>query len=299
LSEAAAALAHSVVHRPYAFVLFGAYLVVATWHLGRRRVLWMSVAGYAIAWASESASIRWGIPYGRYRYLEDALEGDLLVLGVPFFDSLSYTFLAYFGWGTALLLASPVVRRRGLDVQIAETLERRRSPRVLLLSAWLATWLDVVVDPVAARGERWFLGKIYAYAEPGVHHGVPLSNYAGWFVTTLCIVSAYQAIDRAVGETPARGQRRVRAQGLLPALGYLAIAAFGIGVAFAIGEPALGVGGVLVQLPVSVWLAFRCFSPEARASAADIERTRRELPARPVDDSSGRGDYMPASERTR
>lgn len=265
LLHAPARLLHSLVHRPYAFALFGLFAVAATWHLGWQRWLWMTVAGYGIAWASELSSIHTGFPYGRYAYLDEALEGDLLVAGVPFFDSLSYTFLAYFSWATAIFLVCPVHVRGRFDVQVAETVEARRSWKVLLLAGWLMTWLDVVIDPVARLGERWFLGEIFEYEAQGAYFGVPLSNFAGWWLTGTAIVAGYQWIDRRSAQGPAAGERRVFAQGLIGPAGYLAVALFGIGVAFALGETRLALSGTLLQLPVWVWMARRIFHPAERA----------------------------------
>ncbi|MDH5698334.1 MAG: hypothetical protein OEZ41_00025 [Nitrospirota bacterium] len=39
----------------------------------------------------------------------------------------------------------------------------RTSWPVVGLTVILFTFLDVVIDPVALQGERWFLGKIYGY----------------------------------------------------------------------------------------------------------------------------------------
>jgi hypothetical protein len=56
--------------------------------------------------------------------------------------------------------------------------------------------LDVIIDPVALRGSRWFLGQIYGYPQPGVYFGVPISNFAGWFAMGFVLIWALQAIDR-------------------------------------------------------------------------------------------------------
>ena len=93
-------LLYSLVHRPYTFLLFALYALIATWHLGLFRWAAMTLAGFGIAWLSEFSSIHTGFPYGFYAYLDAALEGDLRLAGAPFFDSLSYSFLVYFSWTT-------------------------------------------------------------------------------------------------------------------------------------------------------------------------------------------------------
>lgn len=276
-------LAHSLIARPYAFAPFAVFLLLASWHLGLRRTLWMALVGYLIAWASEFSSIHVGFPYGLYHYRSDALRGDLCIFGVPFFDSLSYVFLAYFAWTSALLLVSPIVHRGGLDVQVAETRGRRRSFGVLLLSAWLMTWLDVVVDPVACRGDRWFLGQIHTYAVPGGYFGVPFTNFAGWFLVGNLIVFAYQRIDEHCdgGHSALdRLEQRVRAQALLGPAMYFAIVAFALVISYSIGELAMFWSGLFVQCPVLTWMIARIFDERQQATAAEIADTNRDLPRR-------------------
>ena len=54
----------------------------------------------------------------------------------------------------------------------------------------------MVIDPVALRGDRWFLGKIYYYPDPGLHFGVPFANYVGWAVVGLISLAIYFPLDR-------------------------------------------------------------------------------------------------------
>ena len=58
----------------------------------------------------------------------------------------------------------------------------RTSWSSLLLTATFLTVIDVIIDPVALRGDRWFLGRIYGYPDPGVYFGIPLMNFVGWAV---------------------------------------------------------------------------------------------------------------------
>ena len=52
--------------------------------------------------------------------------------------------------------------------------------------------LDIIIDPVALRGYRWFLGQIYGYPEGGVYFGVTISNFAGWFLVALVLIRVLQ-----------------------------------------------------------------------------------------------------------
>src|SRR6185369_8566428 len=161
--------------RPYVFAFFASYLLAAVLHLGWRKTVWFTISGYLIAFASEYSSINNGFPYGWYYYLDATRDRELWVAGVPFFDSLSYVFLAYCSYATALLVLSPVkaVKR---DLVSLETGTLRRSFSALLLGSLFQVFLDIIIDPVALQGNRWFLGQIYGYREAGTHFGVPLSN---------------------------------------------------------------------------------------------------------------------------
>ena len=77
LLEGADGLLHSLVHRPYTFLFFAIYALIATWHLGLFRWSAMTVVGFGIAWLSEFSSIHTGFPYGWYAYLDAGHESGL------------------------------------------------------------------------------------------------------------------------------------------------------------------------------------------------------------------------------
>ena len=51
--------------------------------------------------------------------------------------------------------------------------------------------LDLIIDPVALRGDRSFLGKLYYYPNGGLYFGVTIANFIGWFVVCLLILRVY------------------------------------------------------------------------------------------------------------
>lgn len=231
--------------RPYVFAFFAAYLLACVPHVGWRRTLTFTLAGYLIAFASEWLSINTGFPYGWYYYIDSTSSRELWVAGVPFFDSLSYVFLTYCSYSTALFILSPLKSWRWNLVTL-ETRAIRRSPAALILGAFLQTFLDIVIDPVALQGRRWFLGQIYGYGTNGIHFGVPLSNYAGWLLTSLCLVAAFQMIDaRRLADAPA-GIRSLPFRSLLGPILYLSVLLFNISVTFWIGERFMGLSSILI-----------------------------------------------------
>ncbi len=162
--------------RPYVFAFLALFLIAGGADLGWRRTLGFVAAIWPVAWLAEVSSTRIGIPFGLYHYTGTTRGRELYIADVPFVDSLSFTFLAY----AALCVARAAFGRR------------RPSRRALALSAGvLMMALDVVIDPLAVRGDRWFLGRMFYYPDGGVYFGVPLSNFAGWVIVGAVGVGMY------------------------------------------------------------------------------------------------------------
>jgi uncharacterized membrane protein len=241
----------TLVLRPYVFIFLGVYLWLATWHLGIGRTLIYLLGGYSVAWLSEFSSIYTGWPYGLYIYIPATRTQELWVLGVPFMDSLSYVFLSYASYSLALLLSAVRVRpREGGPVLEAGN----SSPATVFLAAVLFVTLDIIIDPLALRGYRWFLGQIYGYPEPGIYFGIPLSNFAGWFLVGIIMISLLQRLARWSPQAPwlSWGQRRFAGAAYLGAGLYLGVLLFNLSLTFYIGETLLGIVGVFIYLPVAV-----------------------------------------------
>jgi putative membrane protein len=218
----------TVVLRPYVFAFLLVFLVSASRDLGTGRALLFLVWGWGVAFVAEYASTRVGVPFGMYHYTELTRGVELYLSNVPFFDSLSFPFLAY---------ASFCLARRTLG-----TADRIA---VVWLAGGLMMLLDVVIDPLAVRGDQWVLGRIFYYPSGGIYFGVPLSNFAGWLVVGWVIVGGYVLASRATsGETPAEEKGSPGAGVLL----YFLVLVFNLGITLWIGEWRLFVAGILVQM---------------------------------------------------
>jgi putative membrane protein len=270
----------TVVLRPYVFVFLAVYLFAAVTRLGWRKTLAFTAAAWGIAYAAEFSSTRNGFPFGTYVYVDATRDRELWLANVPFFDSLSFTFLCYLGWALAVFLYAPLLCGPG-DFQVADTRDVRTSWRVLLTGAFLTTLLDVVIDPLTVRGDRWFLGRIYYYPGGGIHFGVPLSNYAGWFLVALAAIAVLQALDRR-SAWPATGVRHVPYAGLLEPALYLGIVVFNLAITLWIGERLLALLGALLYAPVVVLFLAHPLNPMRRAGSAELARHRRDFPASPL-----------------
>ncbi len=267
-----------LLYRPYVFVFFAIYLVTAVTRLGWRRTAWFTAIAYLVAFAAELSSTRNGFPFGLYHYIDVTRDRELWISNVPFWDSLSFTFLCYLGWRLGVLVYAPLAIAPGV-FQVAETRAIATSWRVAITGAVLMTWLDVVIDPLTVLGERWFLGRIYYYPEGGLYFGVPLSNFAGWFLVGLTTIRLYQLLERRAGpRLDSAGVRRLRLGGLLEPLLYCGILLFNLVLTFAIGEPLLGTIGMLLYIPIVVLAFAHPLNPRRHASADDLAAHARDYP---------------------
>ena len=246
-------LSGTVRLRPYVFAFFIVYLFGCSLQFGAMRAIFFAVAGWLIAWGSELSSIHNGFPYGAYYYIEKTAGIEMWIKGVPLMDSSSYVFLAFASYSTALLASSPL----GRPFVLLDTRRTRGLASVRALAALLFVTLDIIIDPLALRGDRWFLGKIYGYScgTAGTYFGVPISNFLGWAVVGYLMAWAFQALDGALYRL---GVKDYYGRGLPwrfmigPAL-YLSVLVFNLFITFYIGEANIGWAGVFITLPL-VWL---------------------------------------------
>lgn len=264
--------------RPYVFAFFAAYLLAGVLHLGWRAVLSFTVVGYLISFASELSSITTGFPYGWYYYLDTTSHRELWIAGVPFFDSLSYVFLCYCSYSTALFILAPL-RGWRWDLVPLETRALRRSFSVLLLGSLLQAYLDIIIDPVSLQGSRWFLGQIYGYQEKGHHFGVPLSNYLGWWlVSALMIYALQRLVSRPSGPEPPAGVRPLPGKALLGPLLYLSVIAFNLTMAVIIGEMTVAVTGLFIVVLPLVLSLIGIFRRVNRYRQEELAESLRDYP---------------------
>jgi uncharacterized membrane protein len=266
--------------RPYVFIFLAAFLFISVINFGVRTTLLFTVLTYAVSLACEWSSVHNGFPFGLYHYVDTTRSREIWIAGVPFMDSLSFTFLGFASYTVALLIASPLYRR-GLDWRVLDTWKIRRSPRVWLMAALFMVMVDMVVDPLSVRGDRWFLGKIFWYDPPGSHFGVPISNYLGWFFVAAIAVAMFQLLDgrlnrgvyKPVGALPAFPSRA-----LLGPMLYAGIVAFGIAMLFTIGAHEIAWASVFIYLPFAVLILHIVTRGESFGDEAAVARHLADFP---------------------
>jgi uncharacterized membrane protein len=266
----------TILLRPYFVAFLLAYFFACSLHLGLKRAMLFAVAGYCIAWASEFSSIHNGFPYGHYYYIPHTKGIELWILGVPFMDSMSFVFLSYASYSVALFALSPSIRPGGL--YLLENRKIRHSMKVRLLGALFCMGLDAIIDPVALKGDRWFLGQIYGYAEKGGYFGIPVSNFIGWFIVAFFLVYALQSIDRLLASKRVKDTFGARCFWRYlpgPAL-YVSVIIFNLSVTLIIGEYALFGADILMVLTPLVLLVLLLRTRRARFASREVFKAHLE-----------------------
>ena len=222
------------VLRPYVFGFLTAFLAAGAVDLGVRRTLLFAAWVGPLAWLAEFSSTRIGIPFGLYHYTGATRGQELFIANVPFMDCLSFTFLAYASFCLA---------------RVALARHRVPPPVLALVAGVLMMLLDVVIDPLAVRGDRWFLGRIFFYPDGGIYFGVPLSNFAGWVVVGTLGVGGYLTLTRRRGWNSATGGQPWPGIAL-----YYAVFGFNLVLTAWIGEWLLVMAGAMVHLATALVL---------------------------------------------
>ncbi len=224
----------TVQHRPYVVAFLFTFLILAALHIGIFRTLLWLVWGYGIAFLSEYSSIHNGFPYGLYHYVPKGFAGELALAGVPVWDSISYPFIAYASFATAWFLIEPHFLKFSIDPHVSPS----RPFAVVSLASLLMMLADVVIDPTANLGEKWFLGKVYFYPSGGPYFGVPLTNFAGWLLVGFIIIAGFQIMEKFIFVRcgfPVWGAKRFPFQALLGPAFYFGILGFMLAIQLWIG----------------------------------------------------------------
>jgi len=235
----------TVTLRPYVFAFLVGFIVAGVLDFGWRRTLVFLASVWPVALVAELSSTRTGFPFGLYHYTGLTRGRELFIADVPFIDSLSFVFLAYASFCLArIALAGRTVPRWAMALAAG----------VLMMA------LDIVIDPLAVLGDRWFLGRLFFYDQPGIYFGVPISNFVGWVIVGAVGVGVFLAVVKDHSGT------RVWPGVAL----YYAVLGFNLTMTILIGELLLAVIGATIHVvvAVSVWSIHRkpglAMSPQSR-----------------------------------
>jgi putative membrane protein len=150
-----------------------------------------------------------------------------------------------------------------------------------MMAALFMVMVDMVVDPLSVRGDRWFLGKIFWYDPPGPHFGVPISNYLGWFFVAAFAIAIFQLLDGSLNRGAAKPAGAIPAfpsRALLGPMLYAGIVVFGIAMLFAIGARDIAWASVFIYLPFAVLILHIVTRAESYGDADAIRRHLNDFP---------------------
>lgn len=253
-------LLKTVILRPYVFIFLAAFLLIGAHLTGWRRTGYFMIITWVVAFLCEFSSTRTGIPFGWYFYTGSTIGQELYIADIPFMDSLSFVFLLFSSYCMALAFLLPASRTGSVLIRMQFSLAARTGWPVVVLTTVFFTFIDIIIDPVTIRGDRWFLGKLYYYPDPGIHFGIPVANYIGWIIVGLLSLLLYLSVDRKVSAGLAQhhpdGESVTR--WVLMGCGlYYGVLVFNLAVTFWIGEALQGMTGLLIYLPLTVLLVLR------------------------------------------
>ncbi len=244
---AVALLWGTLVLRPYVFVFLAWFLVAGGLDLGWRRIVGFAAVLWPLAWLAEVSSTRTGIPFGFYSYTGATRGRELYLADVPLMDCLSFTFLAF----ASFCLARVALGQRDTGRWL-----------VAVAAGFFMMVLDLVIDPLAVRGGRWFLGQIFQYPDGGSYFGVPVSNFCGWWLVGAAGVGLFLTLGGGVAGRHA----------WLGVALYYAVLGFNIIMTAWLAEGRLLVAGLIVHVAIGAQVLYL-----VRRAA-----TRRELGTRRV-----------------
>jgi len=227
-------------------------------HLGWRRTAIYTIVAVTVGALAENGSVHIGFPYTHYTFNQHLRGKELFVGDVPLMVPLSYTFMAYFAFASGRLLASGPWRTRARHVW-----------HEWLLALVLAVWALWILDPVSRLGQKFYLGRVFAYRGPGFWFGLPLGSQLGFTLTAAVLLAVLFRLARDEPDRPVDGIRHhPHAIALLTykvQVFHLAI------VAFVIGADTIGGAAFLMWVPVAAMVAvyWSSLRPEHEAPAAD------------------------------
>lgn len=127
--------------------------------------------------AAEEIGLSMGVPFGRYHFTD--VMGPAL-FHVPILLGLAYIGVGYLSWTLARSITG----------------SRRAAP--FLAALIMVSW-DLSMDPVWSN-----LGHAWVWHDGGSYFGVPLTNFAGWYLTVWVI---YQSFALTLRQWPTDGSR--------------------------------------------------------------------------------------------
>jgi uncharacterized membrane protein len=130
---------------------------------------------FLVSWSTETASMATGFPFGNYHYT-DLLGAKIGT--VPLTIMAAYFVAGYLAW----TMATVFIGNMGTGI------ERRNILLVPFIASFIMVMWDFCLDPI-----RSTIDGAWVWEDGGAYHGVPISNYFGWYLTVFAIYLVFAA----------------------------------------------------------------------------------------------------------
>ncbi len=144
---------------------------------GLSRSAAMLGVAFAIALLMEYLGSRHGFLFGNYTYTDNL--GYKALGQVPIIIPVAWFMMLYPSWEIAGLLASRFKVHSALV---------KNALRIIIAALAMTAW-DLSLDPRMVADGNWI------WHDGGAYFGIPLSNFAGWVVTSAMIYAAWTLLD--------------------------------------------------------------------------------------------------------
>jgi putative membrane protein len=129
-----------------------------------------------------------GFPFGNYHYTD--------ILGVkagtvPLTIMPAYFVAGYLAWTMSTLFLG----------NLGTGIERRNLFLVPFIASFIMVMWDFCLDPISST-----IDGAWVWEDGGPYHGVPISNYVGWYVTVFLIYQVFALYLRRVSRNERVGQ---------------------------------------------------------------------------------------------
>lgn len=146
---------------------------------------------FLISWSTETASIATGFPFGNYHYTD--LLGVKLG-AVPLIVMPAYFAAGYVAWTMGTIFLG----------NLGRGIEKRNLFLVPFVASFMMVMWDFCYDPVNST-----INGAWIWEDGGAHHGVPLSNYLGWYLTAFLIYQAFALYLYRFSKSEPLGQSKI------------------------------------------------------------------------------------------
>jgi len=162
--------------------LFAVAILNGVKRYGNKNMLVFFLLTFLVSFSFENLSIRTGFPFGFYNY-----SPSLGILKVPIIIVFAYFAMGYLSWMIAHILTG----------QYGKKLAGKQIFIIPFIAAFIMVMWDLTIDPISST-----LQQLWIWKTPGVYFGVPVANFAGWFLVVYIFfqlfalyISKYDTVD--------------------------------------------------------------------------------------------------------